>query len=211
MWPDAETTQELIDGAAAGDEGAAERLLDRHRESLRRMIALRLDRAIRGRVDASDVVQDVMLEASRRLAEYLRDPPMPFHLWMRHLAKDRMIDLHRRHHAQRRDVARDQPLRGRAYSDRSSLDLAGQLQDSEMTPAAAALRKELTERFFDAVAQLEETDREIILMRHVEQLGNGETATALGLSPAAAGMRYLRALRRLRAILTERPSQETDA
>ena len=206
MWPDAEKTQELLDGAAAGDEGAAERLLDRHRESLRRMIALRLDRAIRGRVDASDVVQDVMLEASRRLAEYLSDPPMPFHLWMRHLAKDRMIDLHRRHHAQRRDVARDRPLKGRKYADRSSLDLAGQLQDSELTPAAAALRKELADRFFDAVAGLEETDREIILMRHVEQLGNGETAEALGLSPAAAGMRYLRALRRLRAILTERPS-----
>ncbi|REJ86582.1 MAG: RNA polymerase factor sigma-70 [Planctomycetota bacterium] len=206
MWPDAEKTQELIDGAAAGDEDAANRLLERHRESLRRMIALRLDRAIRGRVDASDVVQDVMLEANRRLAEYLRDPPMPFHLWMRHLAKDRMIDLHRRHHAQRRDVARDQPLRSRPYSDRSSLDLAGQLKDAELTPAAATIRKELAERFFDAVATLDETDREIILMRHVEHLGNGETAEALGLSPAAAGMRYLRALRRLRAILSDPPS-----
>jgi RNA polymerase sigma-70 factor (ECF subfamily) len=206
MWPEPDQTQELIAQAAAGNPDAANRLLERHRDALRRVIALRLDRALARRVDASDVVQDVLLEANGRLAEYLRDPQMPFHLWLRHLAQDRMIDLHRRHHAQRRDVGREQPLAARAFPDQSSLDLAAQLKDPELTPAAATIRKELAGRFLDALEQMDETDREIILLRHAEHLGNGETAEALGLSPAAAGMRYLRALRRLRALLSEPPS-----
>jgi RNA polymerase sigma-70 factor (ECF subfamily) len=208
MWPEAEQTQELMQQAAGGDADATNRLLQRHRDALRRMIALRLDRALARRVDASDVVQDVLLEANSRLAEYLRDPQMPFHLWLRHIAQDRIIDLHRRHHAQRRDVGREQPLQARAFPDQSSLDLAAQLRDQELTPAAATIRKELAARFLEALERLDETDREIILMRHVEHLGNGETAQALGLSPAAAGMRYLRALRRLRGLLSEPPSQD---
>lgn len=206
MWPDAEQTERLLQEAAAGRSEAANHLLERHRAALRRMIALRLDRGVAHRVDASDVVQDVLLEASRRLADYLRDPRMPFHLWLRHLALDRMIDLHRRHHAQRRDVGREQRLRAAPFGDHSSLDLAAQLQDEELTPAAAAIRKELAQRFLAALDQLDEQDREVILLRHVEQLGNSATAEALGLAPAAAGMRYLRALRRLRVLLSEPPS-----
>ncbi len=207
MWPTDEQTQELIQQAADGDDAAANRLLQRHRAALRRLVALRMDRAMARRVDASDIVQDVLLEASGRLADYLRDPVMPFHLWLRQMAKDRMIDLHRRHHAQRRDVNRERPLARRAYADQSSLDLAAQLEDAELTPAAATIRKELESRFLDALGDLDENDREVIVMRHVEQLGNSEAAEALGLSPAAAGMRYVRALRRLRAMLAEPPSQ----
>lgn len=207
MWPTDEQTQQLIQQAAEGDDDAANRLLERHRAALRRLVAVRMDRAMARRVDASDIVQDVMLEASRRMADYLRDPAMPFHLWLRQMAKDRMIDLHRRHHAQRRDVDRERPLARRAFPDQSSLDLAAQLKDAELTPAAATIRKELEGRFLEALDELEENDREIITMRHVEQLGNSEVAEALSLSPAAAGMRYVRALRRLRAILTEPPSQ----
>jgi RNA polymerase sigma-70 factor (subfamily 1) len=207
VWPTDEQTQQLIQLAAGGDNAAANRLLERHRAALRRLIAVRMDRAMARRVDASDIVQDVLLEASRRMGEYLRDPAMPFHLWLRQMAKDRMIDLHRRHHAQRRDVDRERPLAQRAFPDQSSLDLAAQLKDAELTPAAATIRKELEGRFLEALDELEENDREIITMRHVEQLGNSEVAEALSLSPAAAGMRYVRALRRLRAILTEPPSQ----
>jgi RNA polymerase sigma-70 factor (ECF subfamily) len=159
------------------------------------------------RVDASDIVQDVLLEASRRLRDYVAEPSMPFHLWLRHLAKDRMIDLHRRHHARRRNVDREQPLAARGLGDQSSIDLAAQLADSELTPAAATIRKELEERFLEALDQLEEGDREIVVMRHIEHLGNSDVAAALQLSPAAAGMRYLRAIRKLRAVLTEPPSQ----
>jgi len=206
VWPDSAQTERLLQNAAAGNPAAASDLLEQHRAALRRMIALRLDRGVARRVDASDVVQDVLLEASKRLADYLQDPRMPFHLWLRHLALDRMIDLHRRHHAQRRDVGRERALQPGAFDGQSSLDLAAQLRDQELTPAAAAIRKELAGRFLAALDQLEEPDREIILLRHVEQMGNSEAAEALGLAPAAAGMRYLRALRRLRTLLGEPPS-----
>jgi RNA polymerase sigma-70 factor, ECF subfamily len=206
VWPDSQATERLLQDAAAGNPGAASDLLEQHRAALRRVIALRLDRGVARRVDASDVVQDVLLEASKRLADYLQDPRMPFHLWLRHLALDRMIDLHRRHHAQRRDVGRERALQAGPFSDKSSLDLAAQLQDQELTPAAAAIRKELASRFLAALDQLDEQDREVILLRHVEHLEPGEVAKALGLAPAAAGMRYLRALRRLKTLLGEPPS-----
>ncbi|MBT5018601.1 MAG: sigma-70 family RNA polymerase sigma factor [Planctomicrobium sp.] len=207
MWPEHEVTQELVRAVAAGDENAVNDLMNRHRDALRRLVHFRLDRKISGRVDASDVVQDVLIEANRRLKDYVADPSMPFHLWVRQLAKDRMIDLHRRHHAQKRSVDREQPLQGRKFGDRSSLDLAAQLSDQELTPAAATIRKELEERFLEALDQLDESEREIVVMRHVEHLGNGEVAEALDLSPAAAGMRYLRAIRRLKSVLTDPPSQ----
>jgi RNA polymerase sigma-70 factor, ECF subfamily len=207
MWPESGQTQELLRQAAGGDGEAVNRLLERHRESLRRMVQIRLDRAIGGRVDASDVVQDVLWEASRRLGDYLRDAKLPFHLWLRELAKDRIIDEHRRHRkAQRRTVDREQPLVAH-FADRSSLELAAQLRDPELTPAAATIRKELELRFLSALDRLDDADAEIVLLRHHEHLSNSEAAQALGLSEAAAGMRYLRALRRLRALLSERPSQ----
>jgi RNA polymerase sigma-70 factor (ECF subfamily) len=171
------------------------------------MVEMRLDRALAKRVDASDVVQDVLLEASQRLADYIRDSKMPFHLWLRQLAKDRVIDMHRRHRgAQRRSVDRERPLASPEFADRSSIDLAAQLPDRELTPAAANIRRELEHRFLRALDDLTDEEREIILMRHYEQLGNSEVALALGITPPAAGMRYLRALRRLRGILGEKPS-----
>lgn len=210
IWPNTQETQHLLAEAQQGDVAAVNRLLDRHRESLRQLVRLRLDRAMARRVDASDIVQDVLLEANQRLSDYLADPRLPFHLWLRHLAKDRIIDMHRQHRgAQRRSLDREQPLAANASPDRSAFDLGGQLVDPELTPAAANIRRELEERFLVAVEQLEDDDREIILMRHFEQLGNNEVATVLGLSPAAAGMRHLRALRKLRAILGDQPSQSS--
>ncbi len=207
MWPDASQTQEILASARRGDAGAVNRLLERHRESLRRLVQVRLDRAMARRIDASDIVQDVLLEANDRLQDYFRDPKMPFHLWLRHLAKDRIIDMHRQHRgAQRRSLDREQVLASPAFADQSSFDLAAQLRDDELTPAAASIRKELEGRFLAALDKMEEEDREILLMRHFEQLGNSEAAELLGLSTAAAGMRHLRALRRLRTILGDRPS-----
>jgi RNA polymerase sigma-70 factor, ECF subfamily len=206
MWPEAGQTQELLRQAAGGDGDAVNRLLERHRESLRRMVQMRLDRAIGGRVDASDVVQDVLWEASRRLSDYLHDPKLPFHLWLRELAKDRIIDAHRRHRkAQRRSVDREQPMAAH-FADRSSLELAAQLRDPELTPAAATIRKELSLRVLSALDRLNEEDAEIMLLRHHEHLSNSEAAQVLQLSEAAAGMRHLRAIRRLRDLLAERPS-----
>jgi RNA polymerase sigma-70 factor (ECF subfamily) len=202
MWPNSPDTQELLNQAKAGEPAAVDRLLTTHREPLRRMIGLRLDPALARRVDASDVVQDVLLEASRRLADYLRDPAMPFHLWLRHIAQDHMIDAHRRHRqAQRRSLDREQALVPAGLADASSVELAGRFIDQELTPATAALRREMEKRLHGALAELEEGDREVILMRHFEQLSNQDVAAALGLSEAAASMRYLRAIRKLRAVL----------
>lgn len=207
MWPDSEQTQELLQSAKTGDDSAINQLLNRHREAVRKMVQMRMDRAVAARVDASDVVQDVMLEANQRLLDYVRNPSMPFHLWLRQLAKDRLIDMHRRHRgAQRRSVDRERALNA-AYSEQSSLNLAAQLRDHELTPAAATIRRELEERFLAALAELTEDDREIIIMRHHEHLSNSEVAEALGLSTAASGMRYLRALRRLRDVLGSDQSQ----
>lgn len=201
MWPDSLTTNELLDRARNGDARSRDQLLDRHRQALLQLVRHRLDRRISARVDASDVVQDVLLEASRRLSEYLLSPGLPFHLWLRGLARDRMIDVHRRHRtAARRSVDREQRDRA-ATGNSSGVDLMARLGDPSLTPAAAAIRRELAERFRAVIDQLEEADREILLMRHVEQLSNSETAQTLGLSAPAAGMRYLRALRRLRELL----------
>jgi len=209
MWPKSEQTQELLESARAGDADAVNRLLDRHRAALRRMVDLRMDPVLGRRVDASDVVQDVLIEADRRLKDYLSDPVMPFHLWLRQMAKDRIIDLHRRHRqAARRSMDREQSLDAKPRLDRSTLNLAAQLCDREMTPAEAATWHELERRFTAAIEQLEEKDREVVLMRHFEQLSNNEVAEALGLSEPAASMRYLRAMRRVRALLEEPTSQE---
>jgi RNA polymerase sigma-70 factor (ECF subfamily) len=202
MWPKSDQTQELLAHARGGDAAAVNRLLERHREALRRMIDVRLDRKIRQRVDASDVVQDVLVDAHRRINDYLSNPAMPFHLWLRQIAKDRLIDAHRRHRdAARRSLDREQPLAIAGTDDRSTISLAAQLWDREMTPAAAATVRELQQRFAAAVELLDEQDREVVLMRHFEQLSNSEVAEALGLTAPAASMRYLRAMRRLRELL----------
>jgi RNA polymerase sigma-70 factor (ECF subfamily) len=211
MWPNRDQTDRLLDEARTGEPGAVDKLLGEFREPLRRVIDLRLDPAIARRVDASDIVQDVLIEANQRLTEYLKSPGMPFHLWLRHLAQDRIIDTHRRHRqAQRRSVDREQAIARPAWSDESSVLLVSQLIDTDRTPTSEAIRLELQRRLSAAIDQLADDDREIVLMRHHEALSNQEVAKALGLSEAAASMRYLRALRRLRSVLApdENASEE---
>ncbi len=206
MWPDAIETQRLLEQVERAEPCAIDELWERHRPALRRMIDARLDRALGRRVDASDVVQDVLLRASQRLGDYLRDPRMPFQLWLRQIAHDHVIDAHRRHRgAGKRSLDRERPAIG-AFGDRSSLDLVADLRDPALTPAAEAIQDELRKRFRAAIDLLDDVDREVILLRHFEQLANAEAARVLGLTEAAAGMRHLRALRRLRAILGETPS-----
>jgi RNA polymerase sigma-70 factor (ECF subfamily) len=202
MLGNTQPIQELLDRARQGDQAAVEQLLTQFRDSLRRMIALRLDPALTARLDASDVVQDVMVEANRRLDDYLRSGTMPFHLWLRHIAKDHVIDAHRKHRkAQRRSIDREQSLVPRGLSDHSSIEMMGQILDQELTPATAAIRQEMEQRLASAIGQLEEDDREIILMRLYEQLSNQEIAAVYGLTEPAAAMRYLRAVRRLQTML----------
>ncbi len=211
MWPDSSETQTLLRDAGGGNAEAVGRLLEHHRAALRRLVDLRMDKAVQRRVDASDIVQDVMIEANRRLADYLQDQRMPFHLWLRQIAQDRLIDAHRRHReAARRSVDREQALPA-SQGSISAADWAALLADTELTPAAAATRHELQQRFEQAVDLLPEQDREVIQMRHFEQLSNQEVAQALGLTEPAAGMRYLRAVRKLRAALVAESPSESDA
>src|SRR5215468_6394812 len=157
MHEDHPETQELLSRVREGQPDAVDRLLDVHREPLRRMIGLRLDPALAARVDASDIVQDVLLEARRRLAEYLRNPAMPFRLWLRHIAQDHVIDAHRRHRlAQRRSLDREQPLAPAVLADHSSYELAGQLLDHERTPASEAIQRELQRKLDAAIVALDD-------------------------------------------------------
>ncbi len=191
----------LLERVRDGDGDAVNGLLARHRDAIRRLVDRRMDRAMQRRVDASDIVQDVMLEANRRLGDYLANPTMPFQLWLRHMARDRLIDAHRRHRvAASRSLDREVPLAG-GGDDPSASDGAAGIADRELTPAAAATWHELERRFAAAVERLDDDDRRIVLLRHFEHLSTAEAAEVLGLSKPAAGMRYLRAMRRLRGLL----------
>ena len=210
MWPESEKTEELLGDAREGNAEAVNKLIDRHRDAILRLVRMRLDRRIQPRVGVSDVVQDVFVEANRRLQKYLQDPVMPFHLWLRQIAKDRIIDAHRRHRVSaKRSVDREQPAHLPGDMDHSSLALANQLVDGEITPMAAATQRELASRVEERIAELPEQDRDILLMRHYEFLSNQEVAEALGLSQPAASMRYLRAIRRMRDLLLA--SEEEDS
>jgi RNA polymerase sigma-70 factor (ECF subfamily) len=203
MWPDQDKTRELLTQAQDGRPEAVDRLLERHRESLRRMIDARLNRGLARRVDASDVVQEALITATRRLPGYLENPAMPFHAWLRHIARDRLADVYRRQLAEKRNVAREESI---AHDAPSSLNPAAQAAADDPTPGAILIGAELAGQFAAAVEQLPEEARDIILMRHAEQLTNAQAAELLGLSDQAASMRYLRALRQLKSILGGSPS-----
>src|SRR6516164_10901424 len=193
---DSAETQSLLRQIRAGEAGATDRLLERHRPYLRRLVELRLDPKMRGRVDPSDVVQEAQLEALRRLDDYLKQPPMPFRLWLRQIAYDRLLMLRRQHvEAARRAVGREVPL-----PDRSSLELARQLLASGSTPSQQLIRREFVRRVREAVAQLLDGEREILVLRNLEGLSNREAAQVLQIDPASASRRYGRAVIRLREI-----------
>ncbi len=199
---DSAETQGLLELARAGTAGAVDRLLERHRAYVRRFVELRLEPQLRARFDPSDVVQEAQTEAARRLDGYLRDAPLPFRLWLRRIAQDRLLMLRRRHTgAGRRAVTREA-----AMPDESSLAFARQLLASGTSPSARLAASELAHRVREAVAQLPEADREIVLLRNFEGLSNQEVAQLLEIQPASASQRYGRALLRLRKLLNEEQS-----
>jgi RNA polymerase sigma-70 factor (ECF subfamily) len=201
-------TEELLRQAANGDRDARERLLARHRDRLRKMIAWRLDRRLAARVDPSDVVQEVLLEANGKLDRYLRERPLPFFPWLRALAAERLVTLHRRHvRARGRSVLREEP--GLLHlPDESAAELAARLVTSSTSPPQRALRQEERERVRRALGQLSERDREVLVLRNLEQLSVADTAEVLGISAGAVKVRHLRALERLRALLAERDEED---
>jgi RNA polymerase sigma-70 factor (ECF subfamily) len=196
---DSTETSGLLAQIGAGNRGAFERLFDRHRAYLLRVVAARLDQRATARVDPSDVVQEAQLEAYRRLPDYLADRPMPFRLWLRKTAQERVLMARRQHlQAQRRSARREVPL-----PERSSLLLARQFLADGSTPSQKLGRLELAHRVRQAVARLPEADQEILLLRTYEGLTNQEAAYVLGLDPATASKRHGRAVLRLHRLLVE--------
>ncbi len=204
MAENSSATNELLRAAAGGDNQRWGALLARHRERLRRMVALRLDHRLQGRIDPSDVIQEAFLTASARLAEYLKQPSMPFFLWLRFLTGQKLLELHRHHlGAQARDASREVSLYRGALPETTSAALAAQLLGHLTRPSEAAIRAEMKIRLQEALNSMEPLDREVLALRHFEQLSNAETARVLGLQESAASKRYLRALKRLKEILIE--------
>jgi RNA polymerase sigma-70 factor (ECF subfamily) len=203
MASNSDETNRLLRDAARGDHAEWDRLLERHRGRLRRMVALRLDQRLQGRIDPSDVIQEAYLEAWTRLAEYLRQPDMPFFLWLRFLAGQQLVTLHRHHlGVKMRDAGREVSLYRGTLPETSSAALAAQLLGHHTGPSEAAVRAELKVRLQEAINQMEPLDREILALRHFEQLSRAETVAVLGIPEATASKRYLRALKRLKEILT---------
>jgi RNA polymerase sigma-70 factor (ECF subfamily) len=194
---DSEETRHLLDQIQDGNPQAFDRLLAHHRQAVRRFVELRLDARLRARVDPSDVVQETQLEVFNRLSDFLQRRPMPFHLWLRKTAYERLLKV-RRHHVEtaRRTVGREVPL-----PDKSSLLLAQQLLQPGSSPSQQVARDEMVQRVRLALGQLNDMDREILLMRNFEDLSYQEVGLLLDLEPVAARKRYGRALLRLRKLL----------
>ena len=206
MAPEASNLDELLRRAEAGDERAKSDLFTLYRQRLRTMVRLRLDRRLAGRIDPSDVVQEAYLDFARRLPEYLAEQKAPFFLWLRGLTGQRLIDLHRRHlGAQMRDAGQEVSLYRGAFPAASSVSLANQLLGRLTSPTQAAVRAEMQLRLQEALNAMDPLDREVLILRHFEELSNTETADVLGIEKAAASKRYVRALARLKEILNAIP------
>jgi RNA polymerase sigma-70 factor, ECF subfamily len=199
-------TNALLRQAARGDGQLLGSLLARHRDRLRRMIALRLDHRLQGRIDPSDVIQEAYLEASTRLAEYLRDPSMPFFLWLRFLTGQKLVTLHRHHlGVKMRDAGQEVALYHGSLPQASSTALAARLLGHDLRPSEAAIRAEMKIRVQEALNSMPTLEREVLALRHFEQLSRAEIAQVFGISKAAAGKRYIRALERLKQVLADCP------
>jgi RNA polymerase sigma-70 factor (ECF subfamily) len=203
---------EMLRQASRGNARLLEGHFTHYRARLVRMVKLRLDPRVRGRVDPSDVVQEAYLEVSRKLADYLRDPRLPFFLWLRLLTGQKLALAHRQHlGVQARDAGREISLFQEAYPAASSAALAAQLMGRLTTPSQAAVKAELRVRVQEALNEMDPIDREVLTLRHFEQLSNAEAALVLGIKETAAANRYVRALERLRGVLAGRSAPPEDA
>jgi RNA polymerase sigma-70 factor (ECF subfamily) len=199
-------TDDLLQRAAGGDEQAFQELFSRYRDRLKRMVHLRLSRRLQGRVDDSDVLQEAYLEVSQRLQEYAQAPGLPFFLWLRHLTGLKLIEVHRRHlGTQLRDADREVTLHRGGLPEADSVSLAAQLLGKLTTPSQAAIKAETRLYVQEALNSMDPIDREVLALKHFEQLSTSEIAQVLGLSKAGAGSRYLRAIKRLREVLSRIP------
>jgi RNA polymerase sigma-70 factor (ECF subfamily) len=197
---------DLLARAASGDQEALRQLFSQYRDRLKRMVHLRLSRRLSGRVDDSDVVQEAFLEISQKLPEYAKAPQLPLFLWLRHMTGLKLAEVHRRHlGTQLRDADREVSLHRGGLPEADSASLAAQLLGKLTTPSQAAIKAEQRIYVQEALNSMDPIDREVLALKHFEQLSTSEIAQVLGLSKAGAGSRYLRAIKRLRDILERIP------
>jgi RNA polymerase sigma-70 factor (ECF subfamily) len=189
---------QLVELAATGDVSAVTTLLEQHRERLLQMVRIRMDPRVAKRIDASDVVQDSLLEAHEKLEEYAKKPPLPFYPWLRQIAWQRLMHTHDRHiHTKQRSVMREQ-IASFTLSNDSVAGLAEHLVDDGTSPSGGAMREESQRRVRAALDELSARDREVLVMRYMEQKSVGEISATLQISENAVRMRQLRALQKLR-------------
>src|SRR5215831_10622613 len=206
MNADPRTNEELLHAARNGDEGALAILVERHRDRLERMVRLRMDRRPQGRVDAADVVQEAYLALRGKFPQYSADPRLPFFLWLRLEVGQKLVDLHRLHLGTKmRDAGQEVSLHRGALPQVTSLSLAEHLLGKLTTASQAAMRVELKLRVQEALNGMDAQDREVLILRHFEELSNAEAAEVLGIKPSAAVNRYVRALKRLRDVFRGMP------
>jgi RNA polymerase sigma-70 factor (ECF subfamily) len=206
MSADPRTNEELLDAARHGDEDALAVLVQRYRDRLERMVRLRLDRRLQGRVDAADVVQEAYLAVRVKFPQYSADPRLPFFLWLRLEVGQKLVDVHRFHlGTQMRDAGQEVSLHRGALPQVTSLSLAEQLLGKLTTASHAAMRAELKIRVQEALNSMDPQDREMLILRHFEELSNTEAAQVLGIKASAAVNRYVRALKRLKDVFQGMP------
>ena len=200
---------DLLRRAAGGDQEALRAVFERYRDRLKRMVHLRLSRRLSGRIDDSDVVQEAMIDVSKRLDEYLKEPKTSFFLWLRNVTALKLAEVHRRHlGTQLRDADREVTLHRGGLPMADSVSLAAQLLGKLTAPSQAAIKAETRILVQEALNSMDPIDREVLALKHFEQLSTAEIAEVLGLSKAGAGSRYLRAIKRLRSILEQIPGFE---
>jgi RNA polymerase sigma-70 factor (ECF subfamily) len=211
MADDPAKTEALLARAAAGNGAAWGALLAVHQDRLTRMVAFRMDPRLRARVDAADVVQDAFVDASAQRARYFRVPTAPLFLWLRGVVANTLLEVHRHHlGTHMRDAKRELPIEAPHNGDATSAALCAHLTAGLTRPSVAAARGEVRTRLAEALEGMDATDREVLALRHFEQLTSAEAALVLGIQERAAAKRYLRALERLRQILSEMPGGLTE-
>jgi RNA polymerase sigma-70 factor, ECF subfamily len=205
-------TEGLEQRLREGNPQALAALFSHERERLWRVIQFRMAEPLRGRLDPDDVLQEAFLAASKRLKHYAGSPATSPFIWLRMIVNQTLIDLHRKHlGAQQRDAAREVSIEGAPFSRATSASVAIQLIGSFTSPSRAAARADTLALVQSAIEQMDPIDREVLALRHFEELTNSEVAEALGIEQKAASIRYVRALRRLKEVLSRLPELAAQA
>ncbi len=206
-----DSDSDLIARVIQGDHDALAELFSQHRDRLWRMVNFRMDPRLHGRVDADDVLQEAWLAAVQRIDHFLADASRSIFVWFRLITSQTLVDIHRRHlGTQKRNAAAEFSISGGWTATSTSFSLSHHLLGHLTSPSQAALRDELSETLRNALQSMNEIDREVLALRHFEQLTNRETAQILGISEQAASDRYIRALSRLKNVLTAIPGFLSD-